>query len=72
MARIRYFLERGVFNSSSRSLDAIQLFLNACELGNQSSEDYYAVDAAYIWGLLNSGETYGMEFESARLCRKAS
>ncbi|MGG0287839.1 tetratricopeptide repeat protein [Peribacillus butanolivorans] len=63
VARIRYFLERGrVFNSSSRSMDAIPLFLNAWELGIQSSEDYYAVDAAHMLGIAESTPEKRMEW----------
>ncbi|MFI8492383.1 hypothetical protein ACIGC1_05685 [Peribacillus butanolivorans] len=63
VARIRYFLERGrVFNSSSRSMDAIPLFLNAWELGIQSSEDYYAVDAAHMLGIAESSPEKRMEW----------
>ncbi|MFF5397492.1 tetratricopeptide repeat protein [Peribacillus butanolivorans] len=63
VARIRYFLERGrVFNSSSRSMDAIPLFHNAWELGIQSSEDYYAVDAAHMLGIAESTPEKRMEW----------
>ncbi|MBK5481786.1 tetratricopeptide repeat protein [Peribacillus sp. TH16] len=63
VARIRYFLERGrVFNSSSRSMDAIPLFLNAWELGIRSSEDYYAVDAAHMLGIAESTPEKRMEW----------
>ena len=63
VARIRYFLERGrVFNSSSRPMDAIPLFLNAWELGIQSNEDYYAVDAAHMLGIAESTPEKRMEW----------
>lgn len=63
VARMRYFLERGrVFNSSSRRLDAIPLFLQAWELGIQSGEDDYAVDAAHMLGISEATSEKRMEW----------
>ncbi|WP_438311698.1 tetratricopeptide repeat protein [Sporosarcina sp. FA9] len=78
VARIRYFLERGrVFNSSSRQLDAIPLFLNAWELGIQSNEQHYAVDAAHMLGIAESTQEKRMEWnlkalDYAEKCPKGS
>lgn len=63
VARIRYLLERGrVFNSSSRQMDALPLFLNAWELGIESNEDHYAVDAAHMLGIAESTPEKRMEW----------
>ncbi|OPA81027.1 hypothetical protein BVG16_01390 [Paenibacillus selenitireducens] len=51
-AKIRYFLERGrVYNSSSQQAAAIPYFLQAWELGVQTGEEDYAVDAAHMLGI---------------------
>lgn len=63
VAQIRYYLERGrVFNSSSRPMNALPLFLNAWELGIQSGEDDYAVDAAHMLGIAESTPEKRMEW----------
>lgn len=63
VAQIRYYLERGrVFNSSSRPMNALPLFLNAWELGIQSGEDHYAVDAAHMLGIAESTPEKRMEW----------
>jgi tetratricopeptide (TPR) repeat protein len=50
---IRYFLERGrVFNSSKRPDQARPLFLEAWELASARGEDFYAVDAAHMMGIV--------------------
>lgn len=63
VAQVRYLLERGrVFNSTSRLMDALPLFLNAWELGIQSGEDHYAVDAAHMLGIVESTPEKRMEW----------
>lgn len=63
VAQIRYFLERGrVFNSSSRPMDALPLFINAWELGVKFGEDNYAVDAAHMLGIAESTPEKRMEW----------
>lgn len=53
--QIRYLLERGrVFNSSGSREKARQLFLQAYELALQANEDFYAVDAAHMLGIVES------------------
>ncbi|MFF2753109.1 tetratricopeptide repeat protein [Psychrobacillus sp. NPDC058041] len=63
VARIRYFLERGrVFNSSSKPMDALPLFLKAWEMGIQSGEEDYAVDAAHMLGIAEATPEKRMEW----------
>ncbi len=55
--RIRYLLERGrVFNSSGEGDKSRPLFLEAWELGVKSKEDFYAVDAAHMLGIVEPPE----------------
>jgi tetratricopeptide (TPR) repeat protein len=55
--RIRYLLERGrVFNSSGEGDKSKPLFLQAWELGVKSKEDFYAVDAAHMLGIVEPPE----------------
>lgn len=52
-ARVRYLLERGrVFNSSSDKGRARPLFLEALESARNAGEDFYAVDAAHMLGII--------------------
>jgi tetratricopeptide (TPR) repeat protein len=52
-ARIRYLLERGrAFNSAQQPDRARPLFLEAWELGRARHEDFYAVDAAHMLGIV--------------------
>lgn len=52
-ARIRYELERGrVFNSSGERDAARPHFLRAWELGQQAKEEFYAIDAAHMMGII--------------------
>jgi tetratricopeptide (TPR) repeat protein len=55
-ARIRYLLERGrVYNSSKHPDLARPLFLEAWELASSTSgEDFYAIDAAHMLGIVES------------------
>jgi tetratricopeptide (TPR) repeat protein len=53
VARIRYLLERGrVFNSSKHPDRARPLFLQAWEASQQAGEDFYAIDAAHMLGII--------------------
>jgi tetratricopeptide (TPR) repeat protein len=55
--RIRYLLERGrVFNSSGKKEQARPLFISAYELALQAGEDSYAVDAAHMVAIVETGE----------------
>jgi tetratricopeptide (TPR) repeat protein len=56
-ARIRYLLERGrAINSSGKKDRARPLFLEAWERGQAAKEDFYAVDAAHMLGIVEQGE----------------
>lgn len=58
MARVRYLLERGrVFNSSGQPAAARPLFLAAWELAGAAGEDFYAIDAAHMLGIVEPAET---------------
>jgi tetratricopeptide (TPR) repeat protein len=53
VARIRYLLERGrVHNSSGQPEESKPCFLEAWELGLEHGEDYHAVDAAHMMGIV--------------------
>jgi tetratricopeptide (TPR) repeat protein len=55
VARIRYLLERGrVFNSSGHPKESVQYFLDAWALARQHEEDFYAIDAAHMLGIVES------------------
>jgi len=55
VARIRYLLERGrVFNSSGDPKESAQYFLDAWTLAREQGEDYYAIDAAHMLGIVES------------------
>lgn len=55
--RIRYLLERGrVFNSSNQPGKARPLFLEAYEEALTHNEDFYAIDAAHMLGIVDKGE----------------
>lgn len=57
VARIRYLLERGrVYNSSGERDKSKPLFLEAWELGVTHKEDFYAVDAAHMLGIVEPPE----------------
>jgi tetratricopeptide (TPR) repeat protein len=52
-ARIRYLLERGrAFNSSKKQDQARPLFLEAWERAKAAKEDFFAVDAAHMMGIV--------------------
>ncbi len=58
VARIRYLLERGrVHNSSNQPDESKPCFLEAWELGVAHGEDFYAVDAAHMMGIVEPPET---------------
>lgn len=51
--QIRYLLERGrVFNSSSQVTAARPLFLEAWETAKAAGEDFHAIDAAHMMGII--------------------
>lgn len=53
VARIRYLLERGrVTNSSGQREESKPYFLDAWNLAVKSGEDFYAVDAAHMMGIV--------------------
>jgi tetratricopeptide (TPR) repeat protein len=55
-ARIRYLLERGrVYNSSDQPGKAKPLFLEAYEEALMHNEDYHAIDAAHMLGIVGKG-----------------
>jgi tetratricopeptide (TPR) repeat protein len=55
VARIRYLLERGrVFNSSGHPKESVQYFLDAWALARQHEEDFYAIDAAHMLGIVEA------------------
>ncbi len=57
VAKVRYLLERGrVYNSSGEPDKSKPLFLEAWELARINSEDYYAVDAAHMLGIVEPPE----------------
>lgn len=56
-ARIRYLLERGrAFNSAKHPDRARALFLEAWERAQAAQEDFYAVDAAHMLGIVEQGQ----------------
>jgi tetratricopeptide (TPR) repeat protein len=57
VARIRYLLERGrVTNSSGQREESKPYFLEAWDLASRSGEDFYAVDAAHMLGIVETPE----------------
>lgn len=57
VVKVRYLLERGrVFNSSGKPDQAKPLFLQAWETGQAAGEDFYAVDAAHMMGIVTAGD----------------
>jgi tetratricopeptide (TPR) repeat protein len=57
VARARYLLERArTFNSSGSSERARPLFLEAFEVARSVADDYYAVDAAHMLGIIEAPE----------------
>jgi tetratricopeptide (TPR) repeat protein len=56
-ARIRYLLERGrALNSEKHLEQAHPLFIEAWERAKAAGEDFYAVDAAHMLGIVETGE----------------
>ncbi|MCA9939405.1 MAG: hypothetical protein KC418_12220 [Anaerolineales bacterium] len=52
-ARVRYLLERGrVYNSARHPEEARPLFLTAWEEASAAGEDFYAIDAAHMMGII--------------------
>lgn len=57
VARIRLLLERGrALNSNAQAPAARPLFIEAWELGGSCGEDFYAVDAAHMLGIVDKGD----------------
>ena len=57
VARVRYLLERGrAFNSGGFPARALPLFLEAWERGKAVGDDGYAVDAAHMVAIAETGE----------------
>jgi len=57
VAKIRYLLERGrVYNSSNQPDKSKPLFLEAWELGVAKGEDFYAIDAGHMLGIVEPPE----------------
>lgn len=55
LVRIRYLLERGrTFNSSKQKDKALELFHRAYELGLETGEDFYAIDAIHMIGIADN------------------
>ncbi|MFC1849816.1 tetratricopeptide repeat protein [candidate division CSSED10-310 bacterium] len=55
LGKIRYLLERGrVFNSAKSPDKAKPLFIQAWEFGVKHKQDYYAVDAAHMMGIIET------------------
>lgn len=53
LVQIRYLLERGrAFNSSGKVAEARPLFLAAWETAKAAGEDFYAIDAAHMMGII--------------------
>lgn len=51
--QVRYLLERGrVFNSSGKVAEARPLFLEAWETAKAAGEDFHAIDAAHMLGII--------------------
>ena len=56
-ALVRYRLERGrAFNSAGSKIQARELFLDAYRLGRRTRQDFFAVDAAHMMGIVEKGE----------------
>jgi len=57
LAKVRYLLERGrVYNSSKEVEKSKPFFLEAWDLARSAGEDYYAVDAAHMMGIVEPPE----------------
>jgi tetratricopeptide (TPR) repeat protein len=57
VVRVRYLLERGrALNSGGRATDARPLFLEAWDAARACGEDGFAVDAAHMVAIVESGE----------------
>lgn len=57
IASVRYLLERGrVYNSALRIEEARPFFMHAWDAAREQGEDYYAVDAAHMLGICETGD----------------
>lgn len=55
--RIRYMLERGrTYNSSGETEKAAEIFLAAFQQAEKYNEDFYAIDAAHMMGIVEKEE----------------
>ena len=74
LPRIRYLLERGrVYNSSNNPEKAKPLFLEAWEIAVANGEDFYAVDAAHMMGIVEPPERQlDWAVKAMRLAEKSS
>jgi tetratricopeptide (TPR) repeat protein len=67
-AEVRYLLERGrVLNSSGNPEEARPLFLEAFDMAQECGEDYHAVDAAHMMGVIEPDPAAQMEWNSRAL-----
>lgn len=73
-AHIRYWLERGrVFNSSKQPDQARPFFLQAWEVALTAGEDFYAVDAAHMLGIVEpSDEQLAWNLKALELAENSS
>jgi tetratricopeptide (TPR) repeat protein len=57
LPKIRYFLERGrALNSSKQKDKGKELFLKAYKTASENGEDFYAIDAAHMLGIIEPYE----------------
>jgi tetratricopeptide (TPR) repeat protein len=73
-AQVRYLLERGrVFNSSRHPEQARPLFLDAWELALAAREDFHAIDAAHMLGIVEPpGEQLAWDRKALALTGRTS
>ena len=73
-ARIRYLLERGrVFNSSNNREAARPLFLQAWQIAGETKEDFYAIDAAHMMGIIEPPkQQLGWNLKAVELAEKSN
>jgi tetratricopeptide (TPR) repeat protein len=72
VARIRYLLERGrVYNSSGDAEGSQRYFLEAWGMAREEMEDYYAVDALHMMGIVTPpAEQLRWNLRAMRACEK--
>ncbi|MEZ4868538.1 MAG: hypothetical protein R3C14_44825 [Caldilineaceae bacterium] len=71
---VRYWLERGrVFNSAGEPAQARPLFLAAWETATQLGEEYHAIDAAHMLGIIEPPEEQlGWNLKALEIARQAT